>query len=351
MDVAVLATWRTGADAGFAADLEARGASVRLVGPCFGPLAWRPGLARAVRAAVRGAAVVHVHALWEEVQHQAARAARRLGRPYVVRPCGMLDPWSLGQSSLKKRLYLWWRLRRHLDRAAALHFTTPIERDLTAPLRLGAPAVVEPNGIRPAEFDRLPPRGEFRTRHGIPAGVPVCLFLGRVHPKKGLDLLVPAFAAAGDRGHLVVAGPDDDGYGREVRAAVERAGLVGRVHFVGMLRGADKLAALADADLFALPSRQENFGNAVVEALAAGLPVVISDQVNLWPEIAAAAVGGVVPLDVAALAAELRRWLDAPDLRAEVAPQARRLVRERFDWAAIAGRWADHYAGMVAGRR
>ena len=347
LTVAVLSTWTRGADLGFAHRLRAAGVAVQLVGPCYPPLNWRPGLSRAVEAAVRAADVVHIHALWESVQHLAARAARRSGRPYVFRPCGMLDPWSLSQSRWKKRAYLWLRLRADLDRAAALHFTTAIERDLVAPLGLTAPTLVEPNGIRPDEFRDLPPRAEFRAAHGIPADAPLLFFLGRLHPKKGLDLFPPALAALPGF-YLAVAGPDHDGYGDQVRQHAARLSVADRVRFVGMLRGREKLAGLAAADLFVLPSHQENFGNAVVEALAAGLPVVISDQVNLWPDVRDAGVGGVVPLRVDALTEEIRRWLSSAELRAEAGRKAIPWVRERYDWAAIARRWADHYRALVS---
>jgi len=347
LSVRVLSTWTRGADLGFADQLRAAGVSVQLFGPCYRPFDWRPGLGRAVEAAVRSADVVHIHALWESVQHKAASAAHRWGRPYIFRPCGMLDPWSLSQGRWKKRAYLWLRLRTDLNRAAALHFTTAIERDLVAPLGLTAPATVEPNGIHPDEFRDLPPRAEFRAVHSIPADARLLLFLGRVHPKKGLGLFPPALAALPGV-HLVVAGPDHDGCGNQVRRQAEELGVADRVRFVGMLRGQEKLAAFAAADLFVLPSHQENFGNAVVEALAVGLPVVISDQVNLWPDVRDAGVGGVVPLRVDALTDELRRWLTAPELRAEAGRKAISWVRERYDWAAIARRWVGHYTQFAS---
>jgi glycosyltransferase involved in cell wall biosynthesis len=345
--VGVLSTWARGADLSFADRLRAAGVEVHLIGPCYSPLVWRPGLGRAVAAAVRAADVVHIHALWEEVQHQAARACLRFGRPYVFRPCGMLDPWSLAQGGWKKRLYLRLRLRRNLDGAAALHFTTPIERDLVAPLGLTAPAVVEPNGIRPDEFRDPPPPAEFRTAQSIPVAAPLLLFLGRVHHKKGLDLLPPVLAALPGV-YLVIAGPDQDGYGNQVLRHAEGLGVADRVRFVGMVRGREKLAALTAADLFVLPSHQENFGNAVVEALAVGLPVVISDQVNLWPEIRDAGVGGVAPLRVDALTEVIRRWLASPELRADAGRKAIPWVRERYDWATIARRWAGHYRSFLS---
>src|SRR5262249_48936832 len=153
---------------------------------------------------VRQADVVHIHALWEEVQHRAARTAWQRGKPYLIRPCGMLDPWSLAQGRLRKALYLRWRLRTNLNRAAALHFPSQPERALTRPLRLRVPALVEPNGISLEEFADLPARGKFRSGHNIPADGPLILFMSRIHPKKGLDLLVPAFAQLKVPGAILV---------------------------------------------------------------------------------------------------------------------------------------------------
>ncbi len=350
LNVRVLATFSRGDDLGFARVLEARGITVRPVGPTRGPLARHPDLTGAAGEAVAAADIVHIHALWEEVQHQAARACRLSGKPYLIRPCGMLDPWSLRQGRLKKALYLIWRLRRHLNAATALHFTSDAERDGTARLRLRAPAIVEPNGIDISEYNDLPPRGTFRQRWGVPEQRPVVLFLGRIHPKKGLDLLLPAFAPFAEAATLVVAGPGEDAYRRSLEAEAARLGIAGSVLFTGMLLGSDKLAAFAGADLFVLPSYQENFGIAVAEAMAAGLPVVISDQVNIHAEVAAAGAGGVVPTETAALSAELTRWVRDPALRRSAGDRARAFAFARYDWAAIAGRWVRHYQRLGAGR-
>jgi glycosyltransferase involved in cell wall biosynthesis len=348
LDVRVLASWSAGQDTGMADRLGRGGVPVLLIGPCHRPLGWRRGLAAEVRRHAAEADLVHIHALWEEVQHRAARAARRLGRPYLFRPCGMLDPWSLRQGRWKKALYLRWRLRADLDGAAAIHFTTEEERDLTRPLGLRAPAVVEPNGIDAADLDSLPPRGAFRADRGIPPGRRVVLFLGRLHPKKGLDLLLPAFARAGGDSLLVIAGPGADDYPARLKALAAGLGIADRVVFTGLLLGRDKWSALVDADLFVLPSHQENFGVAVVEALGAGTPVLISDQVNLHGEVAGAGVGGVVPLDPEALARELARWLADGDLRRQAAVRAGPFVRERYLWEQIARRWVGHYSRLLS---
>jgi glycosyltransferase involved in cell wall biosynthesis len=348
LEVSLLATWRQGESVALADTLRAGGVNVTLVGPAAGPLRRHPELAARVDAAVAGADVVHVHALWEEVQHRAAVTAYRAATPYIVTPHGMLDPWSLSQSRWKKKLYLAWRLRRNLGRAAALHFTTRTEADLVAPLRLGPPALIETLGLDLSEFETLPPPGAFRSRYPATGQRRIVLFLGRLHHKKGLELLIPAFdeAALGDT-LLVIAGPDSDGYRAKLEAQIAARRLTERVLFTGMLHGADRVAAFADADLFVLPSYQENFGIAVVEALAAGTPVLISDQVNIWQDIAAASVGGVVKTDANQLASELRRWMTEDAVRQAAAERARPFVWQRYDWRQIARRWVNHYHSLL----
>jgi glycosyltransferase involved in cell wall biosynthesis len=345
--VHVVSTYLPGSDNSVAEKLRDAGVRVNLVGPARLPLLRHRDLAPLISRALAGADIVHIHALWEEAQHLAALTARRANKPYIITPHGMLDPWSLRQSKWKKRLYLLWRLRRHLDAAAAIHYTTPIERDLAAPLRLKPSAIVEPNGLDFAEFENLPPRGALRAKHNIPPDRPLILFLSRIHHKKGLDLLVPAFARANLPGAiLVIAGPDNDGYQSEVQKLAAGHRVADRLRFTGMLKGRDRIEAFVDADLFTLPSYQENFGIVVAEALACGTPVVISDQVNIHPEISAAGVGGVAPLDIDPLAAELHRWTTDPVVRQRATQNARPFVRDRYDWQNIAKRWRNHYQSL-----
>lgn len=346
--VRILATYRADGDLSLAQSLRDDGVEVELVGPCVSPLMLHRHLAPSTAANVAWAQVVHIHACWEQVQHLAARQAHRQGKPYIIRPCGMLDPWSLRQSRWRKRLYMAWRLRRNLRHASLLHFTTSTERDLTASLRLTAPAVVEPNGLDLSEFERLPPAGTFRQAFPQLGQRPYVLFLSRIHPKKGLDLLIPAFAQAAPPDHaLVIAGPAEEAYLEQVQQMVRDHGLSDRVLFTGMVRGQVKVAALAEAELFALSSYQENFGIAVIEALAAGTPVLISDQVNIHAQIAAAGVGGVVPAQVEPLAQALRQWLTQPHQRAQAAAKARPFVWEHYDWNRIAQRWVSHYQRLL----
>src|SRR5205823_9077804 len=209
-----------------------------------------------------------------------------------------------------------------------------------------------PNGLDLADYARLPKLGAFRCRHPAIGEAPIVLFFGRLNFKKGLDILADAFARLGPRAAgawLVIAGPDG-GYRAATEGFVDAAGIRDRPIFTGLLQGEDKLAALADADLFVLPSYSENFGIAVIEAMACGLPVVISDRVNIWREVAEARAGLVVDCDAEAVARALAAVLDdAPDAAA-MAERAARLVAERFTWAAAADRMLDVYRHIAARR-
>ena len=127
----------------------------------------------------------------------------------------MLDPWSLRQSAWKKKLYLALRLRKDLNHASAIHYADEVERDLTRPLHLTAPTLVEPHVVDLEEFQKLPSRGSFRSRHPLLINRPIVLFMSRVHPKKGLDLLIPAFASQRTDAVLVIAGPVEVNYHRD----------------------------------------------------------------------------------------------------------------------------------------
>lgn len=348
MDVRLVSSFGSNDKTDLADRLAADGIKTCLIGPVAGLFGSHPEMSPILYDAISEVDIVHIHAIWEEIQHQAARIARKLQKPYIFRPCGMLDPWSLSQGKLKKKIYMALRLRKNLNSAAALHFTTQTEADLVKPLQLTPQTIIEPNGVHLDEFEVLPARGTFRSRYPQIGDSPTIIFLSRIHYKKGLDLLVPAFAQLPQKNaFLVIAGPDSDGYGQEVRKLIEYHGIGERVIFAGMLYGTDRVAALADADLFCLPSYQENFGIAVAEALAAGTPVVISDQVNLQSDVLAASVGGVVPCNIDALSKELDRWLADNDLRHHASTAARAFVWQRYDWRQIAQRWLGHYQRIV----
>jgi glycosyltransferase involved in cell wall biosynthesis len=350
MDVTVLATWKIRDGFPVADELRSKGVNVVHVGPAKGKLSTHPMLRHHATASVAAADIVHIHGLFEDAQHHGARAAQRRGVPYIITPHGMLSPWNMSRNRLFKRIYLAVRLRKNLNEAAALHFTSEVERDLVAPLGLRPKAIVQRLGLDLSEFRELPAAGAFRKRWPQLGSRPFVLFLGRIDYKKGLDVLIPAFAAAklGDV-PLVIAGPDRDGYEPAVREMVAPHALGERVLFTGMLRGRERLEAYVDAGLFALTSHQENFGITVIEAMACGCPVLISDQVNIHGQVTEARAGEVIPVDVQRTATALEQWMADEPTRRAAGGRGRAFALGHFDWRTIAQEWQSHYSLLASG--
>lgn len=292
--------------------------------------------------------IVHIHGVWEHLVWEAAIAAAAADVPYIIRSCGMLDEWALRRKALKKRLYIAWRLRGLLQQAAALHCTTHMEAESTGRVKVHLPQIiVEPNGVSIEEFDPLPSRGGFRSLHSI-GNQPLIVFLGRVQPGKGVEYLLPALPFLQTRDAVVaVVGPDSSSFAAEMKERAETVDSSARVIFTGMLRGRERVGALVDADVFVLPSEHENFGISVVEALAAGCPVVISEHVALKREVIACGVGLATSLSPAHIASALDEWLSRARQIERPFATARRFAFDTFDWNRIAGRWHRHYARLA----
>ena len=289
-----------------------------------------------LRDHLRGVDVVHVHGVWEPVLWATAKTARALGVPYVLAAHGMLDPWSLAQKRWKKRLALATGWRGILNHAAALHLLNEDERRLVADLGLTAPAVIIPIGVPLQEIDQGRAQA-FAARHPAIGSRPYVLFVSRLHYKKGLDYLALAFrlVAANHREvQLVVVGPDGGARG-DFERQVKSAGLTDRVHVLGPISAAEKWDALAAATCFCLPSRQEGFSMAILEALAARVPVVISEHCH-FPEVAAHSAGTIVPLDAGPIAAAINRVLADADARRVMGAAGRQMVEDRFTWERVA---------------
>ena len=328
------------------------GVRIRLF-PLQAPRIWLASwpMRRALAEDLPGFDLLHLHSLYLFHDWVAGNLARRIAKPYLVRPHGSLDPYIHRRHRLKKAIFDLWFQNRVLAGASAIHYTAEEEMRLAQPFVQGAPGVVIPNGLDPADYARLPPRGSFRTRHPEIGDRQILLFLGRINFKKGLDILAKAVGRlAREDLHLVIAGPDG-GYLAETRRFVAEAGIAGRTTFTGMLAGGEKLAAFADAALFLLPSYSENFGIAVVEAMACGLPVLISDRVNIWREVVADGAGQAAACDAALFAEKIAAMLAEPAALVAMGSAGRAAVARRYDWASIAGRLEQVYGAVVAGAR
>jgi glycosyltransferase involved in cell wall biosynthesis len=301
-----------------------------------------------LRNMLPGSDWLHLHGVWERSLHKAAAVAKQLEIPYCFRPAGMLDPWSLRQKRWKKRVAMAVEVRKSLDAASFIHALNSSEADLIGLLGLQSPCVVLPNGIFFEEIEPLPVRGTFVARWPELRDRPFVLFLARLHYKKGLDLLAKAWAEVASRvpdAHLVVAGPDE-GAKLDFETAIDRAQLTHRVHVVGPLYDADKFAALVDARCFCLPSRQEGFSVAVLEAMACGVPVIISEACH-FPEAAEAGAAKVVNLeDVRSLPQALTEILKNSERANEMGRSGRELISRDYTWPAIAQRVIDAYLNV-----
>ena len=230
-----------------------------------------------------------------------------------------------------------------LSRAAALHVASDEEARLITDVAPGVPRAVVPIGIRWDDYQVLPQPYEFRDRYLAGHRGPVVLYLGRLSFKKGLDVLVSGFARAGvPDAVLAVVGPDDERMQPGLEALAKHAGIGSRVVFTGMLRGEDKAAALATADVWALPSHTENFGLAVVEALAAGRPVLLSPAVNIAHEAAAARAAAICEPNTDEFGYALASLLADKERRADLGGRARDFAR-RYDWPEVAPGWKQMY--------
>jgi glycosyltransferase involved in cell wall biosynthesis len=305
---------------------------------------------RLLRPIVERCDVMHMHGVWEVLLKVAAGLARRAQRPYIIRPCGVLDPYSLRQKALKKRAALLLGCRRMLNGAAFLHTLNADEARLIEPLRLRCPIRVIPNGVFPDAFRDLPKPGLFRARHRDMLGdAPFVLFLSRLHHKKGLDFLADAFAVVAREMpdvRLVVVGPDE-GARDSFIAQVKSLGVADRVLLTGPLYGSEKISAIVDAACFCLPSRQEGFSVAITEALACGRPVVISRECH-FPEVEQAGAGEVVPLDAQRLGRALLVVVRDPERAARMGEAGRRLILDQYIWPAIATRLTNEYTEAIA---
>jgi poly(glycerol-phosphate) alpha-glucosyltransferase len=264
-------------------------------------------------------------------------------KPYVITPHGMLDGWALNQSRWKKRAFRWLAEDRILSHAAAIHALCAPEAAAIQRFGFGNPIVVIPPGL---EIDPRSSADTSRLRE------PVVLFLGRLHPKKGVDLLFAAFeqiAGKHPAWRLVFAGPDQSAQRRTLEEHTRAAGLEARTSFVGPVYGAEKAALLRSAAVFALPSHSEGVPIAVLEAMAHGLPVAISKACNL-PEVEAAGAGLIGDSDPQSIAQILDRLMAASDAeRNAMGKSGRELVAARFGASAMAERCLDLYRWIRSG--
>lgn len=307
--------------------------------PLRGMYAFSPALAHALRTRLSEFDIVHLHSLYLFHTAAAAHYARRIGVPYIIRPHGTLDRYHRQRHRVRKGLYDCLIESRNLARASGIHYMSEAERDQAQEAGIDTPGYVVPHGVVVPELG-----DQVRDRNLV-------LFLGRLAEKKGLLLLLDAFARVRVRRpsvHLVVAGPDD-GMRGAVLTRVADLGLTRWVDVRPSVHGEAKWRLLASAAVFVLPSAAENFGVSVVEAMAAGTPVVVSREVGVADRVARAQAGLVVPRNAVSLADAIVRILDAPAWADALGTAGRQLAGSVFSWSAIAAQLEGMYREVIAG--
>ncbi len=306
-----------------------------------------PGVWHFCRRRLHEFDVVHIYGLYDLLGPVVAWLCRRLGILYVVEPMGMHRP--IIRSLYKKRLYHRFLGRGLVEGAACLIATS--EQECRELVEDGIPiekVAVRRNGLDLSAFENLPPRGGFRQKLGLFDREPLVIYLGRLSRKKGLDLLLRAFASLSVSARLIIIGPDDrDGCVQEIEYIRDRFGLQKRVFIIGPRFGMEKLEALVDADLFVLPSRNENFGNAVAEAIACSVPVIVTDRCGIAPYIRDR-VGLVVPCNVEALRRGIEHLLTNRELTNRFRASAIR-VRQELSWGEPVTQQEWLYKAVIAG--
>jgi glycosyltransferase involved in cell wall biosynthesis len=295
-------------------------------------------LQAALRSELRSADLLHVHGLWNRVVWAAAREARRAGIPYVLSPRGMLEPSALGHHSLRKRLA--WTLieRATVAGAALLHATSEQEYQTLRARHPGTEVVLAPNGVE------LPAAAAASARR------PMVAFIGRIHAIKRLDLLIDAFVAlriSGRRASLAIAGPDE---GRLQATLSARAGEFARdVEWRGEIDGEQRGALLAEASAVVMCSDSESFGLSAAEAMAAGVPVVVT-RTCPWAEVERAGAGYWVEQRPDAIARALEAILRDPIGAREMGARGRALIEQKYQWPVVAAELARHYTRLTDAR-
>jgi glycosyltransferase involved in cell wall biosynthesis len=283
--------------------------------------------------------LAHIHALFSPFSSAAATLARYKHLPYILRPLGTLDPADLQKKKQLKQIYAWLLEKPNLAGAAALHFTSELEAKVSERFAIDTQDLVIPLGVDLPET--LPRAGKIRQELGIPADRPLLLFMSRIDPKKGLDLLIPALEdllKQGKEFYFALAGsnPQDPNYENSICQRIQESPLSKITKIVGFVGGETKIGLLQDADVFVLPSYYENFGIAVAEAMGVGTPIVISKQVYIWPEVESNDAGWICNCQVEDLTRELSLALKDARERDRKGVNAKNLVLNRYSWKAIA---------------
>lgn len=304
-----------------------------------------------IRQCVERADVVHLHTPWEMANLQLAKIALKASKPYVLTIHGMLDDWCMTQRGLKKKIYLALFGKRLLERAQYVHCSAQAELDQSKKYFPKGRGVIVPNLLAMDAYHELPGPDIARQKWSfLQTDRPVLLFLSRIHEKKGIEHLISSAKHLRDLDPVVVvAGTGDAEYTRSLEVLAEDLGVSDDVHFVGHIGGAEKLSLYEAADVFVLPTSQENFGFVYFESLACRTPIVTTRGTDTWPDLERSGAARIThPVSGAALAHDIAEMLQNRDTLREMGEKGRSWVFEYLDEARIIAQYNEMYTGNAS---
>lgn len=311
--------------------------------------------ARQARRCMQSVDVVHLHVPWDPICPCLAQFTREQGIPYVVSLHGMLDEWCMARHHLKKRAHLALMGRRLLEQAAAVHCTAEAERAQAAKWYPRGKSVVVPLIFDLDEYEALPGPGLARKKFASAFpddSTAVLLFLSRLHYKKGLEVLIDAGALlrdAGVRCKILIAGRGEPAYEQRLRRLIQDRDLGERISFLGFVSGREKISLYEAADLFVLPTSQENWGFVLLESLACATPVITTKGVDIWPELESSGGALIAELTPQAMADAVANLLRDPERLGSMRTKGRDWVLENLSLEQVLGRYEQLYRDISAG--
>lgn len=310
-----------------------------------------PSLLFAVFKEVKNYDLIHITGVWNFSVLAGTLACILNKKPFIISPRGALYKDAINiKSKFIKLLYFNLIAKHYLKRANAIHYTTEDEKENVFQ-GINNNSIIIPNGIDLNHFNNLPPKNSFKNKYPILKDKKYILFLGRIHRQKGIDLLIEAFKLIARKYndlYLVIVGPDNVGYRKEVEKSLKKDNLLNGVVFTGTLSGEEKLSAYVDAEVFVLPSYFENFGMAVIEAMACGTPVIISNKVGISDKIERNKSGLIVQNDPPKVYEGIKLLLDNKELYKEISSNGRNMVKNHYDISSVAEQMIGLYNNSLS---
>lgn len=294
--------------------------------------------------------IISIYGNWTYPFRTSCLYASYFHIPFVISPHGSLKSEAWMGKTIKKHMYFWLFERNLINKASYIHYTSFLEKNDSSWLNLKPPSAIIPNAIDLNEFNNLFNYKKFRFKYGIRSDQKILLFLGRIEPIKGLEIACNSFALLVNRFQdlvFVIAGPDEDGYKSKIIKYVSSLGISHRIIFTGLLNSNERLSALMDADIYINSSLSENFSVSTVEAMAAGLPVIVSEKVGVAKDIIDSDAGIVVQNDPNLFASEIEKLLNKPDIADLFANNAKKLVQKKYSPNIVASQFENLFLEIL----